>query len=179
MGFNLPGWFLPLIAVLALVAIALGIVKIIRLSRSSEKPRDKKTNGYRAVTLLCVVVMFASWIINIGWLRIFLTWIPIPLVHTIAFIIVNFKAIKNIAYSDKLKKYVPWSWGTYLTAYLLFPDVPLSVSLHVRSIFVSRCIFRNRLIREKSFVYSSLYFFQYFVGHRESSLSFGSLGYRY
>ena len=122
MGFNLPGWFLPLIAVLALVAIALGIVKIIRLSRSSEKPRDKKTNGYRAVTLLCVVVMFASWIINIGWLRIFLTWIPIPLVHTIAFIIVNFKAIKNIAYSDKLKKYVPWSWGTYLTAYLLFPD---------------------------------------------------------
>jgi hypothetical protein len=66
--------------------------------------------------------MLASWIVNIGWYRIILTWIPIPLIHTVAFIIVNFKAIRNVAHSDKLKKYISWSWATYLTAYLLFPD---------------------------------------------------------
>jgi len=122
MGLNLPDWFFPLLALVAFAAVVLGIVEISRKSRNTEKTNDKKAIVYRAVTVLCVVIMLASWIVNIGWYRIILTWIPIPLIHTVAFIIINFKAISNISRSDKLKKYIPWSWGTYLTSYLLFPD---------------------------------------------------------
>ena len=122
MGLNLPNWFFPLLALAVLAAVAFGIVRIVRLSRKTEKTNGEKAIVYRAVTVLCVVIMLASWIVNIGWYRIILTWIPIPLIHTVAFIIVNLKAISNMGRADKLKKYIPWSWGTYLTAYLLFPD---------------------------------------------------------
>ena len=126
MGLNLPHWFLPIMAVAVLVAVGAcivwGTVRAVRSARTPQKQGDKKTYGYYIVTLLCVAVMFISWIVNIGWYRIILTWIPIPLIHTIAFVVIDFKAATNVAHSDKLKKYIPLSWATYLAAYLLFPD---------------------------------------------------------
>lgn len=125
MGISFP--IMPmLLLVLIIFDIVLGVKWVVRFFRKEAK--IAKTNENREfkrwyrIIISSVFIMFVSWICNMGWYRIILTWIPIPLVHTIAFLIINIK-FANIASNYKfLGKYIIFSSVTYLLTYFLLPD---------------------------------------------------------
>lgn len=77
---------------------------------------------YNLLAVLLIIMAGASWILNIGWLRLIMTFLGVPLLHAVAFVFIcNF----SLTYADKsakLKKYVVFSFVTYLLGYLLLPD---------------------------------------------------------
>jgi len=82
----------------------------------------RKSNVYYVITIFSVLIMSASWIFNLGWYRFVLIFIPIPLIHTIAFLIINIKCANRISDFKCLGKYILISSVTYLLPHLLFPD---------------------------------------------------------
>ncbi len=83
---------------------------------------DPRALGYYIMMILCLVIMGASWILNMGWVRMLLTWLAFPIIHAVVFAIINGKAISKLVYSAKLKIYTLISYATYVLAYVFFPD---------------------------------------------------------
>ncbi len=118
----IPLFFLALV----IFAIIIGVNFIVRFFR--KEAQSVKTNGYRIskkwylMIISFALIMLASWIFNLGWFRVILTWIPIPLIHTIAFLFINIKSINRVSTFKELEKYIILSSVTYLLPYLLLPD---------------------------------------------------------
>ena len=119
----------PIIPILSILIAAAMVIGVIFLVRFIIKKRQRiKVNGDRTakkwyvMTALCVVIMLCSWILNMGWFRVILTWLPLPLIHTVFFILINLKAAAKASSSQRLEKYMILSCLTYLLPYLLFPD---------------------------------------------------------
>ena len=93
-----------------------------KLTNKTDKSDKSFQKGLRVITVASVIIALVSWIFNLGWYRVFLTWIPIPFAYTIAFLIINFKVIKRALEFTHLRKYILLSNATYLLSYLLFPD---------------------------------------------------------
>ena len=111
---------------LGIFVIVIGVKFIVRILR--KEAQIVKANGNRIskkwylVIISSVFVTLVSWIFNMGWYRVILTWIPIPLIHTIAFLIINIKSANRVSIYKFLRKYIILSSVTYLLAYLLLPD---------------------------------------------------------
>ena len=82
----------------------------------------KKSYIYYALMVLSALVLLASWILNMGWYRFVFTIIPIPLMHTVAYLIINIKAIRRSSSFQGLDKYIILSAVSYMLSYSLFPD---------------------------------------------------------
>ena len=117
------------------LAIVLGIVAVIAavsfvafLARSKQRGGGDTVAPYQAAKgwyvpiLLAVPVMIASWALNMGWYRFVFTIIPIPLIHTIVFLVISIKAANRASVLQNFKKYMILSLATYFPAYALFPD---------------------------------------------------------
>jgi len=115
---------LPLI-IMFVVAIlaALVLSLIVKVSDRAKPMISNSSKKWHFFIILSGVIMILSWLFNFGWLRVVLTWIPIPLIHLIAFVIINAKVANLIGVSDRFKRFLPISCLTFLLAYLLFPDV--------------------------------------------------------
>lgn len=103
----------------------LGIAALFLLARAfwkKIKDLDAATKKLSLLTVICVAVVILSWIFNMGWIRFALVFIPLPFVHTLAFLIINTKAAKKIPEFPKLKKMLMYSCLTYVLTYLLLPD---------------------------------------------------------
>ena len=117
---------IPIIGKIAGIALLIGI--IVGIIFIVKKVKQTKLNGVKIskkwclITIFTVVIMFLSWLFNIGWFRIILMWIPIPLLHTIFFMLINFKASAKVLSFKNLEKYMIYSCVTFLLSYLLFPD---------------------------------------------------------
>ena len=117
---------IPIIGKIAGIALLIGI--IVGIIFIVKKVKQAKLNGVKIskkwclITIFTVVIMFLSWLFNIGWFRIILMWIPIPLLHTIFFMLINFKASAKVLSFKNLEKYMIYSCVTFLLSYLLFPD---------------------------------------------------------
>ena len=122
----LPQWLIQGIGYLLLIAIAgLPFIGVVMLIRSFIKHRKLKNPGsmkYYYSMIICILIMIASWILNIGWYRMFLTFLAVPVVHAVFFAVVSVKAISKFVLSDALKKYTLISHAAYASAYLLLPD---------------------------------------------------------
>lgn len=115
-----------LFSLLEISVIIIGVFFAVRFFR--KEAQFVKNNGYSIskkwywMIISSVVIMFISWVFNLGWFRVILTWIPIPLIHTIVFLVINIKSVNRVSAFRYLEKYIILSSGTYLLAYLLFPD---------------------------------------------------------
>ena len=125
MGLRFP--IIPILFLgLGIFAIVIGVKFIVRFFR--KEAQIVKANGNRIskkwylIIISSVFVMLASWIFNMGWYRVILTWIPIPLIHTIAFLIINIKSANRVSNYKFLRKYIILSSVTYLVTYLFLPD---------------------------------------------------------
>ena len=104
------------------IGAILGVRYIIKEYRRSKGHSNKTAKKWYVIIILSVVIMILSWIFNMGWLRVVLTWIPLPFIHTVAFLFINIKTANKVSSFQSLKKYIILSCTTYLLSYLLFPD---------------------------------------------------------
>ncbi len=124
MGLKFP-WlptFIMIIMFVLFIGFILSVIAIIRRFKRAKINGDKTAKKWYWLTLLCVVIMSISWIFNMGWFRVVLTWLPLPLIHACVFVWVNFKLASYASSFEVLKKYMTFSCITYLVPYLIFPD---------------------------------------------------------
>ena len=117
-------YLLKIIFFLSILLIGLISVIVIYIKSiiSSIKNGDKTKLKYTLVAGIFVIIAIISWILNMGWLRVIMTIYAVPIIHTIAFIIINIFSLSYINKSVKLKRYVDLTYITYLVSYLLFSD---------------------------------------------------------
>lgn len=105
-----------------LIGLVTGIVIFIKSIISSRRNGNNIKLKYTLIAVLFVIIAVVSWIFNMGWLRFILTFLAVPIIHTIAFMIINNISLPYINKSVKLKRYVVLTYITYLLSYLLLPD---------------------------------------------------------
>lgn len=69
-----------------------------------------------------VLVMLASWLMNMGWLRLFGTWLLLPLHHSALFIAANLVSARNWDDDGEASTLMVYSHITFLLSYILLPD---------------------------------------------------------
>ena len=99
-----------------------GIIFHIRLLLKLIKLKQPKIILYYFIMVMCILMVAASWTLNMGWYRLILTWLTVPFIHPIIFAVINSKALPNLIYSAKLKIYTLITYITYVLMYSFFPD---------------------------------------------------------
>ncbi len=74
------------------------------------------------LSAVLILVAAASWVLNIGWLRVILTWFLAPVSHAALFFLGNHFCAKYISENKWLKLVTVCSYVIYLSLYLLLPD---------------------------------------------------------
>ena len=90
------------------------------------KVKNTKFEGKKNVVLMsvgCIVVALASWVLNIGWLRFVMSLLFVPLTYCAIFFTVNVVAGKYSKCSAKLKWCNILYMVTFIVANVLYPDV--------------------------------------------------------
>lgn len=105
-----------------LIGVITGIVILIKSIISTKKDGNNSKLKYTLISILFVIIAIVSWILNMGWIRFIMTFLAVPIIHTIAFMIINSFSLSYIDKSVKLKRYIDLSYITYLLGYLLLPD---------------------------------------------------------
>ncbi len=81
MDFQLSGLLIKAIGIFILLAIiggfVFGIVFLIRLLLKIIKLKQPRIITYYVIMILCILIVAASWILNMGWYRVILTWLII------------------------------------------------------------------------------------------------------
>lgn len=124
MGIKVP-IFQILVALIVLawvVGVIAAIVAIVRTCKKSKVKHNRLAIGWYVISVFCVLIMLISWVFNMGWYRVILTWFMFPVIHSIIFLWVNFKVASEISRSNGLNKPLLVSCITYLLPYLIFPD---------------------------------------------------------
>ena len=126
MDFQLSGLLIKAIGIFILLAIiggfVFGIVLLIRLLLKTIKLKQPRIITYYVIMILCILIVAASWILNMGWYRVILTWLTVPFVHPVILAVINSKVLPNLIYSAKLRAYTLTTYITYVLMYAFFPD---------------------------------------------------------
>ena len=121
-----PSLFISLFGIFLLVIIITALSSIIgayiTIPIFIGKTKQHSLYGYYIFLLICSFLTSASWFMNFGWYRVFLTWIPIPYIHFILFLVINSLAIFCLKRSKPLKVMYILSNLTFMFAYFAFPD---------------------------------------------------------
>jgi len=107
---------------IAIGGFVFGIIFHIRLLLKLIKLKQPKIILYYFIMVMCILMVAASWTLNMGWYRLILTWLTVPFIHPIIFAVINSKALPNLIYSAKLKIYTLITYITYVLMYSFFPD---------------------------------------------------------
>ena len=99
-----------------------GVIRLARLFLKLKKLNRPEIIKYYFLMIFCFFIMIPSWIFNIGWYRLILTFLAFPVIHYVLFAIINGKAMLKLFLSKKLKIYTLLSYVTYIIFYLSFPD---------------------------------------------------------
>ncbi len=75
------------------------------------------------LSIILIVIMLASWVLNIGWLRFGLTFYLVPLILPIIFIVGNNISYKYLSTSKAIKIATLISFITFLPPHLLVADI--------------------------------------------------------
>ena len=109
------GLFLGIAALFLIGGIILAI-------RKTEKSSGHSVKKHMLFMIASIMIAAASWVINLGVLRIFLTFLLIPILHGSVYLVCNMWLLQHLEFSVKMKKYNLLFVITYLLTYLLFPD---------------------------------------------------------
>lgn len=74
------------------------------------------------LSILFIAVMLASWLLNLGWLRLVLTYTLFPVIHSVIFFLGNNFSAKYIAENKAVKYITISSYATFLLPHILMPD---------------------------------------------------------
>ena len=74
------------------------------------------------LSIVFILVAAASWVLNVGWLRVILTLFLAPVFHAVLFFVGNHFCARYIPQNKWLKLVTGCSYVTYLLLYLLLPD---------------------------------------------------------
>ena len=96
-----------------------GIIKGVQFLRKN-KFFGKTRTIILSISLILLVA--ALWIFNMGWFRVILTWMLVPVIHAVVFFFINLNSAKYFENSKKLKLLNIFFILTYVMSYLLFPD---------------------------------------------------------
>ncbi len=102
------------IAVFSLVFLIINIIKA--LQRKSQIPKRK------VFTTLAIMLLTAASFINIGWFRVIMLWLLIPVIHATVFFVSNMFFVKYTDISPQIKIMNLMFMISYLVAYLFLPD---------------------------------------------------------
>lgn len=69
-----------------------------------------------------IILMLASWILNMGWLRVIGTFMLIPVIHSVAFFFGNFLSGKNFKKRKNVTIITVLSFITFIIPHLLIAD---------------------------------------------------------
>lgn len=116
------GLLLNLFVILIFVAVVIivgGVVWAIIKSGKSEAYTSKRIIIW---TLYAIVIAAISWVFNFGWIRFFMTFLLIPVIHGIVFFSLNVLFAKYADKSPKMSKLNLLFIITYILVYVLMPD---------------------------------------------------------
>ena len=119
---------LNIILVLSLLGIIGGILfeifSLVRLFIKLKKSKNQspKVYVYYFLMILCLLIMDVSWVLNFGFIRLIFSFLTLPIIHAIIFIILNGKILCKYFDSAKLKLYTVLSFITYSLSYVFLPD---------------------------------------------------------
>ncbi len=105
-----------------LCALAIGIVCFACMLSKAKRFTKPSAVVFYIVMAVSVITVLASWVLNMGWFRVFLTWLAVPFVHMTIFVIINIIVLPELSYSKKLKIYTLISYFSCLLMYFMFPD---------------------------------------------------------
>ncbi|MBE7036870.1 MAG: hypothetical protein E7403_06230 [Ruminococcaceae bacterium] len=109
-----------LLRLLAMVGlIVFGIIKMIQFIKKKHLFKHKKA---LIISLICIVVTAASWFFNMGWFRVIMTFMLIPIVQPLLFLITNLYASLYTAESPGVKVINLFFIITHLMFWVLLPD---------------------------------------------------------
>ena len=78
--------------------------------------------AYYFIPLISSILAATSYFFTLGWFRIILIFVPIPLVFTVLYIWFSFSAISILQKSKKVKKLFIASSITYILSFIFLPD---------------------------------------------------------
>ena len=109
-----------ILIVLAIAAtlISFFVASVVSLFRNG----DKSKFIYVAISVLCVIIMVASWFLNFGWIRFILTLYMIPLIHAAVFVSTSNFSAAHVNQSKRLKIYTILYYVTYVLGYVTLSD---------------------------------------------------------
>lgn len=110
---------LIIVFVVAIVVIVGGVIFAIVKARKNNFPNSKKII---VCTFVSIIIAAVSWILNFGWIRFFMTFLLVPIIHGIVYFLVNLFFAKYTDQSPKMSRLNLLFIITYLIAYLLMPD---------------------------------------------------------
>ena len=73
------------------------------------------------LSIFLILIMFASWVLNFGWIRLALTFILFPLIQAVVFFIANRLSAKNI-HIKPVRLATIISYATFLLPHILILD---------------------------------------------------------
>ena len=107
------------IAVPALSAAAV-IVLLIRSILHAKKDGENAQLKRDICSLIVLAVAMASWLLNFGWMRLFLTVTAVPFLFGLALFAINHYASRD---QNSSKKLAIFSYCVFLLAFFLLPDL--------------------------------------------------------
>ncbi len=72
------------------------------------------------LSIISILVVIATWVFNLGWLRLFMTVVLVP--HIVLFVFMNLYSTKYFDNSKRIKILNIFFILTFLVAYVFMPD---------------------------------------------------------
>ncbi|MBO4950096.1 MAG: hypothetical protein J6E38_03660 [Clostridia bacterium] len=115
------GLIFALLIVFGLIAFLAVVSCFVWMIRTFVKA-DKKAKISSSITLFVILVAAASWIFNMGWLRLIMTLFLVPFIHAAVLIAVSIIASKYYDISNKLTIFNTLFLFSYAVVYVCIPD---------------------------------------------------------
>lgn len=113
--------FGALIAAFALAALS-AVFGVVWIAIRAKKSGARYLKRMLILLLSAVIVAAASWLLNFGWLRFFLTLFLVPFTHGIAFLLTNVLLVRHFDDSRNLRIMNLFFILSYMLAYVFLPD---------------------------------------------------------
>ena len=105
--------------ILVIGLIVFGIIKGIQFLRKNKFFGKTKTI---ILSIILILLVSISWVFNMGWLRIIMTILFIPIIHSVVFFFMNLCSARYFNESKRVKLLNVYFILTFLIAYFLMPD---------------------------------------------------------
>ena len=118
-GYSFFSTIFGIAQILAIIGLIIwGIVNLIKLFKKNNLKNKKPL----LLSVLCIVIATASFVLNIGWIRFSMTIMLIPIIQPIVFLKTNLHASNFFCESSRLRVINYLFIATYLIFWVLLPD---------------------------------------------------------